>query len=71
MTYDQAREMAQHEQLSEITGVAVYFVGLHSPWLRGINENSNGLLRQYFPKGSDLSGFSQADLDAVAWQLNT
>ena len=63
--------MAQHERLSEITAVAVYFADPHSPWQRGINENTNGLLRQYFPKGANLSGFSQADLDAVAWQLNT
>ena len=71
MTYDQGREMAQHARLSEITGVAVYFTDPHSPWQRGINENTNGLLRQYFPKGSDLAGFSQAEFDAVAWQLNT
>ena len=71
LTYDQGREMAKHEQLSAITGVKVYFADPHSPWQRGINEHTNGLLRQYFPKGTDLSGFSQAELDAVAWQMNT
>jgi len=71
MTYDQGREMAQHERLAEIAGIDVYFADPHSPWQRGINENTNGLLRQYFPKGSDLSGFSQAELDAVACKLNT
>ena len=71
LTYDQGREMAQHERLSEVTGVNVYIADPHSPWQGGINENTNGLLRQYFPKGADLSGFTQVELDDVAWQLNT
>jgi IS30 family transposase len=71
MTYDRGREMSQHEQLSERTGFKVYFADPRSPWQRGINENTNGLLRQYLPKGIDLSVFSQEELDRVAWALNT
>jgi IS30 family transposase len=70
LTWDQGKEMAAHARFSVETGVPVYFCDPRSPWQRGSNENTNGLLRQYFPKRSDLAPFSQADLDAVAAELN-
>ena len=62
--------MAQHAQLRIETGLAIFFCDPRSPWQRGTNENTNGLLRQYFPKGTDMSRYSEPDLDAVAAALN-
>jgi IS30 family transposase len=71
MTFDQGSEMRQHKKISQATGIKFYFAHPHSPWERGICENTNGLLRQYLPKGTDLSIYSQKQLDQIAWKLNT
>jgi IS30 family transposase len=70
VTWDRGMEMAAHVQFTVATGVAVYFCDPRSPWQRGSNENTNGLLRQYFPKKTDLSIYSQEELDAIAQRLN-
>jgi IS30 family transposase len=71
LTYDRGKEMAEHEQLAQRLAIQIFFADPHSPWQRGTHENTTGLLRQYLPKGTDLSGYTQRELNAIAHRLNT
>jgi IS30 family transposase len=71
LTYDRGNERAEHEQLAQRLAIQIFFADPYSPWQRGTHENTNGLLRQYLPKGTDLSGYTPRELNAIAPRLNT